>query len=184
MSNKKRSKKKKSSWKVPNVGAAMRAANARGGYGSAISTKALIESLGKATLAMHGKKPKRKLSKAEKKARKRVLGARAAYASAAARAARLGKKKRSKRSKVAKKKTTRRASPAPAARRASAPRRKKVPTVTASSVINQAAKAALKRWLCEGARRSGCGAGGSRVITGKGSFVRIRPPRFMTSGGR
>ncbi len=167
--------KKKKRDKVPNVAAAMRAANQRGQYGSAIATKALIEQLGKATLAMHSgrmKSPKRKLSKTEKAARARVL---AAYRASAARAARLpGKKKRRTKKKTA----SRAAAPAPARRRTS----KKVRTVTANQVIAAQAQAALKRWLCEGARRSGCGAGGSRVVTGKGSFVRIRPPRFMTAG--
>lgn len=188
----KKNKSKKPS--VPSsVAAAMRAANQRGSYGSSIAAKEMARAFGAMTLAMHKKpaekmrSPKRKLSAAEKAARKRALAARRAYATAAARAARLpGKKKRKaapKKSRVAprKKVATRavsRVAAAPKPRRAS----KKVPTVTAASVINNAQKAALKRWLCEGARRSGCGAGGSRVVTGKGSFVRLRPPRFMTAG--
>jgi hypothetical protein len=168
------------------VAAAYRSTLGGGSYGKAIAAKAtkaleaqMVQQLGAMTLGMHQKSPKKKLSKAEKKARARVLRA---HKSSAARAARLpGKKKRkktSKRSKVAarKKTTTRRASPAPAAKKA--PRRKKVATVTADAVIKAAAQKAAKRWLCEGARRSGCGAGGSRVVTGKGSFVRLRPPRF------
>lgn len=60
------------------------------------------------------------------------------------------------------------------------PRAKKVPTVSAQAVVNQAQTAALKRWVCEGARRSGCGAGGTRVINAKGSFVRLRPFPALT----
>jgi hypothetical protein len=168
------------------IAAAMRAANQRGQYGAAIATNALVAQLGAMTRGL-AKKPRRKLTAAEKAARKRVL---AAHKSSAARAARLpGKKKRRTAKKTAKKRpvsggTTPRARAADhaASRRASAPRRSKVPTVTANSVINGAAKAALKKWLCEGARRSGCGAGGSRVVSGKGSFVRIRPARIMTAG--
>lgn len=167
--NKKRSKAKSSS----SVAAAMRSANQRGSYGSAIATKALVQQLGAMTRALGkpGKKKRRKLTKAEKAARKRVLSA---HRASAARAARLpGKKKR----RPVKKAAVRTASK-PAARRSS----KRAPTVTAAQVINNATKAALKRWLCQGPRRSGCGAGGSRVVTGTGSFKRIRPMRFMTTG--
>lgn len=168
------------------VSAAYRSSLGGGNYGAAIANKALVAQLGAMTKAMHTpvsgrmKSPKRQLSKAEKAARKRVRGARAAYASAAARAARL--KGGRKRSTVAKKKAASR-SAAPAARRAAAPRKPKVPTVTANQVVAAAAKAALRRWACEGPRRSGCGAGGSRVVNhpkGRASLVRIRPPRFMT----
>jgi hypothetical protein len=53
-------------------------------------------------------------------------------------------------------------------------------TVTADSIVKEAKQAELKRWLCEGPKRSGCGAGGTRVVSGKGSFTRLRPPKFMT----
>jgi hypothetical protein len=132
-------------------------------------------------------KPKSKLSKAEKKARGRVL---AAHRASAARAARLPGKKRkakkktraAKRSKVApRKKTASRSASAPrAAKPSKKPASKKgVKTMTADAVIKAAASGALKRWVCEGVRRSGCGAKGTRVVTAKGSFQRIRPPRFM-----
>lgn len=115
------------------------------------------------------KSPKRKLSAAEKAARKRVQSA---IRSSAARAARLpGKKRRSSGKKTR--------STAPATRRASS---KKPRTVSASQVIAAAATKALKTWACQGPRRSGCGSGTARVVNAKGSFVRIRPPRVMTSG--
>lgn len=172
------------------VAAAYRSSLGGGNYGAAIAAKAakemeakIAKQMGEMTLAMHKKSPTRKLSKAEKKARARVLSA---HRASAARAARLpGKKRRKKagkRSKVAPRKKT-------ATRTASAPRaakkrssKKKVRSVTADAVVKAAALAAKKRWLCEGARRSGCGAGGSRVVTGSGSFKRIRPPRFMSAG--
>src|SRR5262245_57700350 len=151
-----------------------------GNYGPAIATKAARDAeraLGAAfgaSMAAGFSKKKHTLSKAEKTARKRV---RAAIASVAGKAARLKGKKRSK---VAPKKKRRTSSAAPASKKRAS--KKRVPTVTANSVIAAAEKKALRRWVCEGARRSGCGAGGSRVITAKGSFVRLRPPRFMTSG--
>lgn len=176
MSKKKRNSKKKPKWTPPNVAAAMRAANQRGSYGASIAAREIARQFGEATLALHRKPAKKKrasLSKAEKAARARVRAARASYASSAARAARLpGKKKRTSKKKVA-----RASAPAQTRRQTS-----KLPTTTADKVIADAAKKQLRRWLCEGARRSGCGAGGSRVISGKGSFVRIRPPRFMTTG--
>ena len=167
------------------VARAYRSTLGGGSYGAAIAAKAtkaleeqMVKQLGAMTLGMHKKTPKRKLTKAEKKARARVLKA---HKSSAARAARLPGQKRQgstkKRRQGARKKTATR-STAPAAKKASR-RKSKVPTVTADAVINNAAKKAMKKWLCEGARRSGCGAGGSRVVTGRGSFVRIRPPRFM-----
>lgn len=145
----------------------------------------IAKQMAEMTLGMY-KAPRRKLSKTERAARGRVLSA---HRASAARAARLpGKTKRSKKSPAkkttARRTATRRAAPSaarPAARRSS----KKVRTVTADAVIRAAADTAMKKWLCEGARRSGCGAGGSRVISGKGSFKRLRPARpsrFMTSG--
>lgn len=171
-----RKSKKSSPPRVPaSVAAAMRAANRGGQYGSAIATKAMIEELGAMTRGMYKKPARHKLTKEEKKARARVL---AAHRASAAGAARLGRRK--KRSKVAprKKAASRAAAPAPQRRTS-----KKVRTVTADQAIKEAAQRSLRRWLCEGPRRSGCGAGGSRVITGKGSFKRLRPPRFMTAGG-
>lgn len=140
---------------------------------------AMAAQLGVLTRGMY-KKPKRKLTKQEKAARKRVRKARAAYASSAARAARLPGKK--KRSRVAprKKTSTRRAS-APSAKRTS---KKKVRSVTANQVIANATRKALQTWLCRGPRRSGCGSGGTRVVSGSGTFKRIRPMRFMTAGGK
>ncbi|HWO09983.1 MAG TPA: hypothetical protein VNN80_10905 [Polyangiaceae bacterium] len=120
------------------------------------------------------KSPKRKLTAAEKAARKRVKKAH----SAIARAARLpGKKKRSGKKRA----------PAAAARKATRrSSRKKVATVSAAQVIAKAATAALKTWACRGPKRTGCGAGGTRVVSvGKlpvGGLRRIRPPRFMTAG--
>lgn len=153
-------------------------------FGAAMAKPGIERALGQAFgAAMSGagkkaenfKSPRRRLSKAEKAARARVKGL---YAKMG-RTARLSGGK--KRSKVGKKKTTRRSTAPIQARQTRRPS-KKVANVTAESVIKNAAQAAMKRWLCEGARRSGCGAGGSRVVTGKGSFKRIRPPRFMTGG--
>jgi len=178
--SKKKKRSKTTRWSKPrvdtatrsNVAAAMRAANQRGSYGSSIAAREMARAFGARTLDMYAKKPKPKLSKAEKAARARVRKARSAYATNAARAARLPGKRAGKK--------VRHAATAPAAARK--PKKPKVPTVTAESVINKAQKNALVRYLCEGARRSGCGGGGSRVVTGKGSFERIRPPRFMTAG--
>lgn len=180
MSKKNKRKRGQLTGKVPaSVAAAMRAANRGGQYGAAIATKAMIEELGAMTRGMYAptRSPRRKLTKEEKKARARVL---AAHRASAAGAARLGRRK--KRSKVAprKKAAARKAAPPQSQRRTS---KKKVRTVTADAVIRAAEQKALRRWLCEGPRRSGCGAGGSRVITGKGSFKRIRPHRLMTAGG-
>lgn len=60
----------------------------------------------------------------------------------------------------------------------------KVKTASYASVLKNAQTTALKQWVCEGKRRSGCGAGGTRVVPFKGqaNFVRLRAPRFM--GGK
>lgn len=116
-----------------------------------------------------GKRAKHALSSAEKKARAAVKAA----ITNVARAARLPGKGKGK------VKGKRAAAAAPASRR----RTSKVPTVTAQQVLKQAESKALKRWACEGARRSGCGAGGSRVVNHpRGGLVRIRPPRVLSAG--
>jgi hypothetical protein len=46
-------------------------------------------------------------------------------------------------------------------------------TVTAAQVIKMAQKGALKKWLCSGVKRTGCGSSG-RVVAGKGRFSRVR----------
>lgn len=158
------------------LGQAFGAAMARPGAERALGQAFGAAMSGAGKKAENMRSPRRKLSRAEKAARARVKGL---YAKMG-RAARLPGGK--KRSKVGKKKATRRTAAPVQARQARRAGKKKVATVTADSVIKAAAQKAMQRWLCEGARRSGCGAGGSRVVTGKGSFKRIRPPRFMTGG--
>lgn len=178
MSKKNKRKRGQLTGKVPaSVAAAMRAANRGGQYGAAIATKAMIEELGAMTRGMYKKPARHKLTKEEKKARSRVL---AAHRASAAGAARLGRRKKPSKVAPRKKTSSRPAAPPQSQRRTS---KKKVRTVTADAVIRAAEQKALRRWLCEGPRRSGCGAGGSRVITGRGSFKRIRPHRLMTAGG-
>lgn len=187
MSNSKANKAAKKAAKA--VAAAYRTTLGGGNYGAAIAAKQAraIESkiaadFGAMTRAMYAKTPKAKRTPAEKAARKRVLSA---HKSSAARAARLPGGKRSKTAPKAPKKGGAKAAVAAAARRATTPKKPKKPplkTVTADSVIKDATTKALTRWLCQGPRRSGCGAGGSRVITGQGRFIRIRPERAMTGG--
>lgn len=65
--------------------------------------------------------------------------------------------------------------PKPRKPRASKP---KETVVTAEQVVKAAVDADLKRWLCQGPKRTGCGSTG-RVTSGKGTFVRLRPPKFL-----
>lgn len=182
---------------------AYRSSSGGGDYSAAIarraesaSNDAIAKQLAAMTLGMHKKpaekmrSPKRKLSKAEKAAKKRVQNA---IRKSAAKSARLepkrrkkkiGKKKSStsKKSKVVRKSA---ASIVKAAAAKTSKKRstKKVRTVTADAAIKQAATTALKRWLCEGPKRTGCGRGGTRVkaasYKGPVSFTRLRPMRFM-----
>jgi len=164
------------------VAAAYRSSLTGGSYGAAIAAKADALAAASpygsimASMMTPYKKPRPKLTAAEKAARKRV---RAAHGSMA-RAARLpGKKKR-----TTKKKTASRAA-APQARNTSMPKKPKTPklrTLSADAVIKGAASAALKKWACEGPRRSGCGSGGTRVVnhgSGKDKLIRIRPLRQL-----
>jgi hypothetical protein len=178
------------------VASAYKASLTAGNYANSPSVKAVAlrmeRDMNEAALDALGgvvmRRPKKRwsLNKSEKSARKRV---RAAYfGTNPARSARLGvKKKRSGKKKASKKTRGASAAVKAAARRASSPKPPKKPkkptlkNVTADGIIKAAALAATQRWLCEGKRRSGCGAGGSRVVTGKGSFVRIRPPRLISA---
>ena len=139
---------------------------------------AALDALGGVVMS-RAKKPRRKLTAAEKKARARVLSA---HRASAARAARLPGKRRSKKTSKRSKVTSRSAA-APRTSKKTTRRASKTRTVTAAQVVAAAAQKALRRWACEGPRRSGCGAGGSRVVTAKGSFKRLRPLRVMTAGG-
>ena len=140
---------------------------------------AALDALGGVVMS-RAKKPRRKLTAAEKKARARGLSA---HRASAARAARLpGKKRRTKKTSKRSKVTSRSAA-APRTSKKTTRRASKTRTVTAAQVVAAAAQKALRRWACEGPRRSGCGAGGSRVVTAKGSFKRLRPLRVMTAGG-
>lgn len=137
----------------------------------------VLDGLGGVVMGPPRKKPRPKLTAAEKAARGRVL---AAHRARAARAARLPGGKKPKKPKAKTKTAPKRTATAASAVKSAARRAgKRVPTVTAAQAVARAQTAALKRWVCEGARRSGCGAGGSRVITATGKFKRLRPPRFM-----
>ena len=48
--------------------------------------------------------------------------------------------------------------------------------ITAAQVLKMAKTGKLKRWLCEAPKRTGCGKR-ARVVSGKGSFARLRAPR-------
>lgn len=151
------------------LGAAFGAAMAK----SAPSERDLGASFGAAMAK--GRSPRKPLTTAEKKARARVLKAHKANASRAARLPGGKKGKKGKTGKTAGKKPSKKPTTRPTSK-------KNLPTVTANQVLAAASTNALKRWACEGARRSGCGAGGSRVVTATGTFKRLRPPRFMTGG--
>lgn len=162
-------KKKKTARKSEtHFGASFGAAMA---HGMARKSEADIGRAFGAAMAAGMKKGRKTLTASEKKAIAAVK--KAITSGAVAKAARLpGKRKRAGKKRA----------PAAAARRASKPRSKKPATTTAASVLATAQRKALQQWVCEGVRRSGCGAGGTRVVTRSGSFVRLRPPRLL--GGR
>jgi len=52
--------------------------------------------------------------------------------------------------------------------------------VTAAQVMKMAETGKLKRWLCEAPKRTGCGKR-AKVVSGKGSFARLRSPRQLAA---
>lgn len=107
--------------------------------------------------ARRARKPAKKRRSGKKKVSAAQRAARARFAAASR--ARGGKVR-----KAGKKRRTTKAKPArrPAARKTSK-RKSKVTTVTAAQVIKMAQKGSLKKWLCGGVKRTGCGSTG-RVL--------------------
>lgn len=188
MAKKKKSKKKPAARRSsPSVAAAHTGMRKLGSYAEKIQNKAMIEALGRMTLGMYaGKSPEAALTPAERAVQKRVLGTLGIGAARAARLPRTSTKAPAKKpaaKKPAPKRTATVAAVKAAAAKKAPPAKKGARMVTAEQVVKDAATSQLKRWLCEGRVRSGCGRGGTRVITGQGKFYRLRgPSRFMSGG--